>query len=140
MYAYDDEQCPVRGPGLNHIIGDDGHCPHCSRTCRKACERPQPYSAERPNPSLSAEQPNPSLFQAWLGEAKEREGIPVEPKCITGQGAEGRVAALGRGPVDERFERRLVFFAGYLRERGLRSEAEDAGLTPSEPTPADGVA
>ena len=132
MYVYDDEQCPMRGPGLKHIVGDDGNCPSCVRTCRRASERPPPYSTEQPHPS--------SLFQAWLGEAKERAGIPVEPKCITGQGAEGHVSAHGRGPVDERFERRLVFFAEYLREHGRRSEAGDAELTPSEPTPADGVA
>jgi hypothetical protein len=40
-FAFDDEQCPVRQEGLNHILDGEGHCAECFIALKRAIREPK---------------------------------------------------------------------------------------------------
>lgn len=51
QFAYDDEPCPSRGPGLNHITDGTPQCAECGITCYNARLRTETPTEPSPAPS-----------------------------------------------------------------------------------------
>ena len=97
MMVWRGEQCPQRGAGLTHIADykqrPDGSCVFCGSSLNEA--QPTVVSDPKPETVLPVDQ------------------TLIEPKMITGNGPQGRVAAPGRGDFTSRDEDRTVSYVGW---------------------------